>query len=132
MKYKRKSYYINNTIISKQSDIAEIINDFFVSVAAYIGKDHTISDLQNHPSILEIKNTTNKQTIYFLPPQVVIYLKSKTAQYKKIVMYVMYVSETLYYIIHILNVCNVCVRQFLWFVILDVIMILIITLIKLI
>ena len=31
------------------------MNDFFVNVAANFGKNHTLSDLQNHPSILEIK-----------------------------------------------------------------------------
>ena len=39
----------NIKIISEQSDIAEIMNDFFVNVAADIGKDHTLSDLPNHP-----------------------------------------------------------------------------------
>ena len=32
-------------IIFEQSEIAEIMNDFFVNVAADIGKDHTLSDL---------------------------------------------------------------------------------------
>ena len=35
----------NSKIISEQSEIAEIMNDFFVNVAADIGKDHTLSDL---------------------------------------------------------------------------------------
>ena len=35
----------NSKIIFEQSEIAEIMNDFFVNVAADIGKDHTLSDL---------------------------------------------------------------------------------------
>ena len=45
----------NSKIISEQSEIAEIMNDFFVNVAANFGKNHTLSDLQINPSILEIK-----------------------------------------------------------------------------
>ena len=35
----------NSKIIFEQSEIAESMNDFFVNVAADIGKDHTLSDL---------------------------------------------------------------------------------------
>ena len=35
----------NSKIIFEQSEIAEIMNDFFVNVAADIGKYHTLSDL---------------------------------------------------------------------------------------
>ena len=35
----------NSKIIFEQSEIAEIMNDFFVNVAADIGKAHTLSDL---------------------------------------------------------------------------------------
>ena len=35
----------NSKIIFEKSEIAEIMNDFFVNVAADIGKDHTLSDL---------------------------------------------------------------------------------------
>ena len=35
----------NSKIIFEQSEIAEIMNDFFLNVAADIGKDHTLSDL---------------------------------------------------------------------------------------
>ena len=35
----------NSKIIFEQSEIAEIMNDFFVNVAADIGKDHTLSYL---------------------------------------------------------------------------------------
>ena len=35
----------NSKIIFEQSEIAEIMNNFFVNVAADIGKDHTLSDL---------------------------------------------------------------------------------------
>ena len=35
----------NSKILFEQSEIAEIMNDFFVNVAADIGKDHTLSDL---------------------------------------------------------------------------------------
>ena len=57
----------NSKIISEQSEIAEIMNDFFVNVAADIGKDHTLSDLQNHPSILEIKKHNQHITFDFSP-----------------------------------------------------------------
>ena len=53
----------NSKIVSEQSEIAEIINDFFVNVAADIGKDHTLSDLQNHPSFLEIKKHNQHITL---------------------------------------------------------------------
>ena len=43
------------------------MNDLFVNVAADIGKDHTLSDLQNHPSILEIKNH-NQHITFDLSP----------------------------------------------------------------
>ena len=35
----------NSKIIFEQSEIAEIMNDFIVNVAADIGKDHTLSYL---------------------------------------------------------------------------------------
>ena len=35
----------NSKIIFEQSEIAESMNDFFVNVAADIGKDHTLFDL---------------------------------------------------------------------------------------
>ena len=58
----------NSKIISEQSEIAEIMNDLFVNVAAEkIGKDHTLSDLQNHPSILEIKKHYQHITYDFSP-----------------------------------------------------------------
>ena len=57
----------NNKIISEQSEIAEIINNFFVNVAADIGKDHTLYDLQNHPSIHEIKKNNQHITFDFSP-----------------------------------------------------------------
>ena len=41
--------------------------DFFVNVAADIGKNHTLSDLQNHPSILEIKKHNQHITFDFSP-----------------------------------------------------------------
>ena len=39
--------------------------NFFVNVAAAIGKDHTPSELQNHPSNLEIKKHNKKITFDF-------------------------------------------------------------------
>ena len=43
------------------------MNDFFVNVADNIGKDHTLSDLQNHPSIFEIKKHNQHTTFDFSP-----------------------------------------------------------------
>ena len=43
------------------------MSDFFVNVAADIGKNHTLSDLQNHSSILEIKKHNQHITFDFSP-----------------------------------------------------------------
>ena len=43
------------------------MNNCFVNVAADIGKDHTLSDLQNNPSILEIKKHSEHITFDFSP-----------------------------------------------------------------
>ena len=68
----------NSTIIS---EIAEIRNNYFINVAANIGNDHTISDLQNHTSILEIK-IHNQQITYdfsYDVPKIFINTKYKKA-----------------------------------------------------
>ena len=41
------------------------MNDFFVNVAADIGKDQNITDLTNHPSVLEIKKHRGQATFEF-------------------------------------------------------------------
>ena len=43
----------------------EIINDFLVKVAADIGKDHTLSDLKDLPSIIKIKKQNRQITFDF-------------------------------------------------------------------
>ena len=41
------------------------MNAYFVNAPVAIGNEHTISDLQNHPSILEIKKHNQQITFDF-------------------------------------------------------------------
>ena len=51
----------NDQIISKENDVAETFNDFYINVAKDIGQNYTF-DKNNHPSLYKITENCHAQT----------------------------------------------------------------------
>ena len=48
----------NDTLVSDQNEVSSLLNDFYINIAREIGIDSQSQDLENHPSILAIKDNS--------------------------------------------------------------------------
>ena len=54
-------------MISKENEVAEIFNDFYINVVKDIGQNYTF-DKNNHPSLTKIKENCHAQTEFNFKP----------------------------------------------------------------
>lgn len=54
----------NDTLVSNQSDVCTLLNDFYINIAKNIGIDSHTQMNEEHPSVIQIKHHKHTDTTF--------------------------------------------------------------------